>query len=104
MEDAEANTGKPLLLEEFGKIVWEKDFVKGMIEKKRNPVYEAMTGVTMDSVFACVPPLSPVVLLLTAEIPALLHKHRAASAPLQNLEAQLFPAAWRARLPDGGKT
>lgn len=54
MDDSEENTHKPLLLEEFGKIVWEKDFVKGMIEKKRNPVYEAMTGVTTDSVYACV--------------------------------------------------
>lgn len=51
MEDSEENIHKPLLLEEFGKIVWEKDFVKGMIEKKRNPVYEAMTGVTTDSVY-----------------------------------------------------
>ena len=47
---AQANIHKPLLLEEFGKIVWEKDIPKGYIEKKRNPVYEAMTGVTMDSV------------------------------------------------------
>ena len=46
----QANIHKPLLLEEFGKIVWEKDIPKGYIEKKRNPVYEAMTGVTMDSV------------------------------------------------------
>lgn len=53
MDDSEENTHKPLLLEEFGKIVWEKDFVKGMIEKKRNPVYEAMTGVTTDSVYRC---------------------------------------------------
>jgi hypothetical protein len=53
MEDSEENIHKPLLLEEFGKIVWEKDFVKGMIEKKRNPVYEAMTGVTTDSVYGC---------------------------------------------------
>lgn len=28
MEDSEEHTHKPLLLEEFGKIVWEKDFVK----------------------------------------------------------------------------
>ena len=54
MEEAEQNIHKPLLLEEFGKIVWEKDYGKGYIEKKRNPVYEAMTGVTMDSVKKCV--------------------------------------------------
>ena len=53
MDEAEANIHKPLLLEEFGKIVWEKDYGKGYIEKKRNPVYEAMTGVTMDSVKKC---------------------------------------------------
>ncbi len=52
---AQANIHKPLLLEEFGKIVWEKDIPKGYIEKKRNPVYEAMTGVTMDSVKGLVP-------------------------------------------------
>ena len=49
----QAHIHKPLLLEEFGKIVWEKDIPKGYIEKKRNPVYEAMTGVTMDSVKQC---------------------------------------------------
>mmetsp|Transcript_10777 Transcript_10777/g.32342 ORF Transcript_10777/g.32342 Transcript_10777/m.32342 type:complete len:600 (-) Transcript_10777:893-2692(-) len=52
MEDSEEHTHKPLLLEEFGKIVWEKDFVKGMIEKKRNPVYDAMTQATLDSVMS----------------------------------------------------
>ena len=56
MEEAEQHIHKPLLLEEFGKIVWEKDFGKGYIEKKRNPVYEAMTGVTMDSVKKCAAP------------------------------------------------
>lgn len=52
MEDTEQHIHKPLLLEEFGKIVWERDFVKGMIEKKRNPVYEAMTKATVDSVMS----------------------------------------------------
>ena len=52
----QARIHKPLLLEEFGKIVWEKDIPKGYIEKKRNPVYEAMTGITMDSVKQCVDP------------------------------------------------
>ena len=52
----QARIHKPLLLEEFGKIVWEKDIPKGFIEKKRNPVYEAMTGITMDSVKECVRP------------------------------------------------
>ncbi len=56
---AQANIHKPLLLEEFGKIVWEKDIPKGYIEKKRNPVYEAMTGVTMDSVKGCAPLVYP---------------------------------------------
>ncbi len=52
----QARIHKPLLLEEFGKIVWEKDIPKGYIEKKRNPVYDAMTGMTMDSVKECVNP------------------------------------------------
>ena len=52
----QARIHKPLLLEEFGKIVWEKDIPKGYIEKKRNPVYDAMTGMTMDSVKECVKP------------------------------------------------
>ncbi len=54
MDEADAVIHKPLLLEEFGKIVWEKDYDKGYIESKRNPVYQAMTGVTMDSVKKCV--------------------------------------------------